>query len=141
MIKQYLKNGKTYYQVRVFARSSVNQNLRITKQTGSIENLVMAEKEEIRLKKDCDRELMQIESRGILFGDLLTEWHEHSLKTKVSGGERSLMTQNDYKAGVIKWLKGYLNKPAAEVNALVLYEVFEAMKGSVTIFCAALGEI
>mgnify|MGYP000905405211 FL=1 len=128
MIKQYLKNGTTYYQVRVFARSSMNPNLRITKQVGEIENLAMAEKEQIRLKKDCDRELTQIESRGILFGDLLNEWHSHSLKTKVQSGERSLMTQNDYKAGVIKWLKGYLNKPAAEINSLVLYEVFESMK-------------
>ncbi len=128
MIKQYLKNGTTYYQVRVFARSSINPNLRITKQVGEIENLAMAEKEQIRLKKDCDRELSQIESRGILFGDLLTEWHSHSLKTKVQSGERSLMTQNDYKAGVVKWLKGYLNKPAAEINSLVLYEVFESMK-------------
>ncbi len=128
MIKQYLKNGKTYYQVRVFTRSSVNPNLRITKQVGMIESLAVAEKEQIRLKKECDRELSVLEARGILFGDLLQEWHEHSLKTKVQSGERSLMTQNDYKAAVVKWLKGYMNRPAAEVNSLVLYEVFEAMK-------------
>lgn len=128
MIKQYLKNGITYYQVRVFARSSQNPNLRITKQVGEIETLAMAEKEQLRLKKDCDRELSQIESRGILFGDLLTEWHEHCLKVKVATGARTFLTQSDYHATIQKWFGSYCRRPASDLNALAIIQVFEQMK-------------
>ena len=128
MIKQYLKNGKTYYQVRIFARSSINPNLRITKQVGEIENLAIAEKEQIRLKKEYDRELSVLESRGILFGDLLDEWHEHCVKVKVSSGQRTLITQTDYYATIQKWFGSYAKKPASDLNALAIINVFEQMK-------------
>ncbi len=128
MIQEYIKNGKTLYKVRVFARSQINPNLRLTKQQGHLESLAQAQKEEHRLKKDCDRELMQIESRGVLFGDLLIEWNDYCLKTKVASGQRSSLNQGDYFASLHKWLGEYKNKSAGEFNSLAVSKVFEQMK-------------
>ena len=128
MIQEYIKNGKTLYKVRVFARSQINPNLRITKQQGLIISLLLAEKEEIRLKKECERELHSIEARGVLFGDLLDEWHDYCLKTKVASGQRSITSQSDYYACIKKWFVDYKNKPAAEINSITLILIFEDMK-------------
>lgn len=128
MIQEYQKNGKTLFKVRVYTRSLENPNLRITKQTGNISNLVDAKKEETRLRKECERELHQVEARGILWGDLLNEWNEHSLMTKVATGQRSKLNQADYLGSLNKWFGKYAGKPALELNPYVMAQVFENMK-------------
>jgi integrase len=128
MIREYQKDGKVLFKVRVYVRSSLNPNLRITKQSGSIATRALAEKEEARLKKECERELMQTEARGILWGELLDEWHDHSLKTRVASGQRSRLNQDDYLGSMNKWLGCYRSKPATDLNAYVMNEVFEEMK-------------
>lgn len=128
MIQEYQKDGKVFFKVRVFTRSSQNPDLRVTKQTGAIASRILAEKEEARLKKECEREVIQLEARGILWGDLLTEWHEHSLKTRVATGQRSKLNQDDYLGSMNKWLGSYRNMPVTDLNPYVMNEVFEKMK-------------
>lgn len=127
MIQEYVKTGETYYKVRVYVRSSESPDLRITKQAGGFKSPLDAKKEELRLKKECERELHQLEARGILWGDLLGEWHEHSLQTKVTLGKRSKLNQDDYLGSMRKWLGRFANKPASDLNAFVMAEVFEEM--------------
>lgn len=128
MIQEVLKKGRSTYKVRVYARSSTNPNLRITKQIGNVASLSEAKKEEVRLKKECERELLSLELRGILFGDLLSEWHEHMIKTKVKIGSRSLMNQQDYYAAIKKWFGFIFLEPASEINSYALNDVFNKMK-------------
>ena len=128
MIQEYQKDGQTFYKVRAYVRSSQNPDLRVTKQTGGIAGRILAEKEEARLKKECERELMQIESRWILWGELSEEWHNHSLKTKVAVGQRSKLNQDDYLGSMNKWLGQYRIKPVTDINAYVMAQVFEDMK-------------
>lgn len=128
MIQEYQKDGKTFYKVRVYVRSNLNPDLRITKQAGGVASRVLAEREEAKLKRECERELMQIESRGILWGELLDEWHKHSLKIKVATGQRSKLNQDDYLGAMGKWLGQHRNKPATDLNAYVMAETFEDMK-------------
>lgn len=128
MIQEYVKNGITLFRVRIFVRSGQNPNVRVTKQAGGITSLPLAEKEEARLKKECERELYQVETRGILWGELLNEWHEHSLKTRVANGQRSKLNQDDYLGSINKWLGQYRNKPVTDLNPFVMNQVFENMK-------------
>jgi len=130
MIQEYQKNGQTLFKVRVYVRSTDNPDLRITKQAGGMTSLSDAKKEEARLKKECERELHQVEARGILWGDLLSEWNEHCLKTKVATGQRSKLNQADYLGSMNKWFGSYRNKPATELNPYVMAQVFEGMKAS-----------
>ncbi len=130
MIQEYEKDGKTFFKVRVYIRSTENSDLRITKQAGGFSQLGDAKKEEARLRKECERELHQVEARGILWGDLLGEWNDHSLKTKVATGQRSKLNQDDYLGALNKWFGIYANKPATEINPFVMSQVFEKMKSS-----------
>jgi len=67
------KTGNTTYTVRVFLKSRQNPALRITRQKKGFRTRLEAEREEARMKKECERELSQTEARGTLFCDLLDE--------------------------------------------------------------------
>jgi integrase len=128
MIQEYKKNGKTYFKIRIFTRSTQNSNLRITKQAGGFTSLSEAKKEETRLRKECERELHQNEARGILWGDLLNLWYDHTFKIKVQTGKLLKINLDDYIASLNKWFGKFHNRPAVEINPYVLMEVFEKMK-------------
>lgn len=127
MIQEYIKNGETLYRVRVYVRSIENPDLRVTKQEGGIKTLLDAKREEAKLRKECERELHQLEARGVLWGDLLIEWHEHSLRTRVAQGKRSKLNQDDYLGSMRKWLGRFSNRPAGDLNGYVLSDVFDEM--------------
>lgn len=118
----------TLYRVRVYLKSKLNPSLRVTKQEGGIETEAQATKKETQLKKECERELLDLESKGILFVDLITEWDAHIQKLKVAAGKRSATAQKDYIGGIRKWFKDYWNRPATDVNVYVVTNVFEEMK-------------
>ena len=104
MIQSYTTpNGKTLYKVRVYVRSNKNPDLRITRQSSGIESEEKAKRLEASLKKECERELHETEARGILFGELAENWHEHFEKLKVATGQRSKTTHDDYLGGIRKW--------------------------------------
>lgn len=137
MIQKYVtkvKNSEnkevevTKYTVRVYSRSKKNPNLRVTKQEGGIDTENQAIKRELQLKKECERELLELDGKGILFSDLLTKWHSHFEKMKVATGQRSKIVNDDYRDGIKKWFKEYLNRPVTDINPYVVTEVFESMK-------------
>ena len=131
MIQQYMtEDNHQKYRVRVYLRSNRNPNLRITKQEGGIDTEAQAKKREAQLKKEIERELLDLESQGVLFSDLVSHWHDHFQKTKVATGQRSKETHDDYLGGMRKWFKDYWNKPTLGINPFVVTNVFEEMKQS-----------
>ena len=131
MIQSYTTpNEKTLYKVRVYVRSNKNPDLRITRQSSGIESEEKAKRLEASLKKECERELHETEARGILFGELAENWHEHFEKLKVATGQRSKTTHDDYLGGIRKWFHDHWKKPAVDVNPYVVSSVFELMKSS-----------
>ena len=119
---------KILYRVRVYLKAKHNPALRITKQEGGFETEAQAIKREIQLKKECEREILDLESKGTLFVDLVTEWDAHIQKLKVAAGKRSATAQKDYIGGIRKWFKEHWNRPATDVNVYVVTNVFEEMK-------------
>jgi integrase len=122
------QNGERTYKVRVFLKGRLNPLLRVTRQRGGLKNQQEAEREEARLRKECERELHALEARGVLWCDLVDGWYEHQLRLKVHTGKRSQLNHDDYLGSLKKWFGEYLRRPAAELNGYVLVEVFEAMK-------------
>jgi len=120
-------DGNTTYTVRVFLKSRQNSALRITRQKKGFRNRPEAEREEARMKKECERELSQTEARGTLFCDLLDEWYEHATRTKVVTGKSSKVSLDDYLGSTKKWFKDYLKRPAADLNPYAIAEIFEHM--------------
>jgi integrase len=129
MIQSYItQNEKTLYKVRVYIRSNLNPNLRVTRQESGIESEDKAKKIETQLKKECERELHEVEARGVLFGELVEQWYEHFEKLKVATGQRSKATHEEYLGAVKKWFQTYWKKPATEINPYVMTAVFQTMK-------------
>ena len=134
MIQKYIVRNKrtqadiTFYRVRVHQRSNLNHAIRVSKQEGGFETEAQAMKREIQLKKECEREILDLESKGVLFCDLVSGWDEHCRKLKVAVGKRSETTHGDYVGGIKKWFKSHWNSPATDINPYVVTEVFEKMK-------------
>ncbi len=130
MIQEYIKQGQAVYKVRVYVRSKESPDLRVTKKEGGFTTIIEAKKHEAALRKECERELHQTEARGVLWADLLGEWHEYSLKTKVATGKRSKLNQDDYFGSMRKWFGKFSNRPASDLNAFVVSDVFDDIKNS-----------
>lgn len=127
MIQEIEKNGTKKYKVRVFVRSTKNPNLRITRQVGEIASIHEAQKEEQKLRKECERELLALELRGVLFFELMDEWQEHMIKTKVKAGSRSMTSQLDYYGTLRKWFSSLKSTPAGEITPYKISEIFNQM--------------
>lgn len=129
MIETYtLDSGRTLYRVRAFVKSSKNPEIRVTRQSGGIATQAEAEREEIKLRKECSREVAEREARGILFSGLLEEWYEHETKMRVLTGKKSQGTLDDSLACLKKWFGDYFRRSATDLNPYVVVGVFEQMK-------------
>ena len=130
MIQSYMddQTGAALFRVRVFSKSSRNPLVRVTRQKGGFKTETEALREETRLKRECDREVLEQESKGVLFCDLLDQWYEHQMKMRVLTGKKSQITLDDSLACQKKWFKDYLRGPAASLNAYVVVGIFEQMK-------------
>lgn len=121
-------NVETLYRVRVYSRSRRNPSLRVTKQEGGFTTEAQAIKRENQLKRECEHELSELEAKGVLFGEMVDEWHEHFEKLKVASGQRSQVTHDDYLGGIKKWFGECWNRPALEVNPYVITSTFQKIK-------------
>jgi len=128
MIIKTETDNKTTFKVRVFLKSKLSANFRITKQKAGFKTEVEAKREEVKLKNECLRELMEIESRGVLFCDLLKAWYEHELRIKVQNDLRSQAVHDEYLTSMKKWFVEYLKRPAVDLNSYAVINVFEKMK-------------
>jgi hypothetical protein len=77
MIQKYIvqKHNQpvTLYRVRVSQRSRRNPALRVNKQEGGIVTEAMAIKRETQLKRECDREIAEMDGKGAIFSELVSE--------------------------------------------------------------------
>ena len=130
MIQKYIINNNEKYRIRINLRSKVNRNLRITRQEGGIDTEAQAKKRELQLKKEIEREILEMDSQGVLFADLVSAWDHHNEKMKVATGRLLKTTQDEYTGSTKKWFKEHWNKPALSINPYVVTEVFERMKNA-----------
>lgn len=127
IIKTEIDNSTTF-KVRIFLKSKLNSNLRITKQKAGFKTELEAKREEVKLKKECERELREIESRGVLFCDLLDAWYQHELKIKVHNNLRTQLVHDEYLSSMKMWFGDYLKRPALDLNTYAVTNIFEEMK-------------
>jgi len=102
--------------------------LRVTKQEGGIATEALAIRREAQLNKECAREIAEMDGKGVIFSELVSEWYIHFEKLKVASGQRLKSTHDEYLGSIKKWFLKHWNKPAIEINAYVVTVVFEEMK-------------
>ncbi|MEZ4815337.1 MAG: hypothetical protein R3A80_09060 [Bdellovibrionota bacterium] len=116
------------FTVRVFLRSKTNPNIRITRQKKGFRSRAEAEREEQKLHKECERKIISLESRGVLFCDLLDEWYHYEMGVKVTPGLRSQQIHDDYLSSVKLWFGDFLKRPAMDLNAFEVTRIFEEIR-------------
>ena len=70
-IKPYEVEGQTFYQVYVNVRSFENPALRVQRKLKLIKTERDAKREEIRLIRECERELAEKTTKGALWGSVI----------------------------------------------------------------------
>ncbi|MEZ4814400.1 MAG: site-specific integrase [Bdellovibrionota bacterium] len=126
-IKQYeMPNGEIRWEVYVNLRSKTKANLRVQKRTTALETMKEAEREELRLLRSCERELVQLENRGEVWGSMVDKFETYIRRDIDSGlAETSKL---DYVAAIQKHTLAWWNREVAELTKTDVKELFMQLK-------------
>jgi integrase len=129
-IREYVSfTGETLYKVNVHVRSSRDPSFRIQKQKEGIENSSDAKKIEAKLLREAERDLIQKESRGNSWEQVI-EAFEHAMRKASAEGRPSLQDDSliDYVAALHNWTPNWFKKPASEITSNDVREVLDQVK-------------
>jgi integrase len=110
-IKPYEVDGKVLYQVYVNIRSPDNPGLRVQRKLRAIKTEREAQREEIRLIRECERELAEKRAKGATWCEVVDAWEMYLGKTNLND-----TTRTDYVAALRKHTKTWLARPAREIS-------------------------
>jgi integrase len=123
-IKPYEVEGQIFYKVYVNLRCRENPGLRVQRKLRSIKTEREAQREEIRLIRECERELAEKKNRGKTWCEIVDAWEMYLTKTGIND-----TTRIDYVAAIRKHTKDWLSRAAKEVTQLEVRQLLERLKG------------
>lgn len=118
--------GESFWKVYVNVRSKVSPGLRAQRRIAGLKSQREAEREELRLVRECEREILEKESQGSCWGAVVEAYEKHMAKPDV--GSLHETTRQDYVATIRKHTTSWWRRPAAEITKADLRELFEQMK-------------
>ncbi len=122
MIKKYIdQNGEELFEVYVNLRSQAT-TLRVQRKTRAVKTESLAKKEEIKLTRECERELLLKESKGIGWNDLLEKYELHMRQDFSS--KLSAQTKADYVATIRRHTKAWMARESSGINPSDVRELF-----------------
>lgn len=122
-VTSYLgKNGATLWKVSVSVRSSKDPSIRVQKAKFGFQTEREAEREESKLLRVCEREVLLKETQGSSWQTVLESW-EKSLDEKLNA-----TTRKDYVAVAYKYTSSWLSRPASGITALDVKELIYQLK-------------
>ncbi len=122
MIKKYLDlNGEELWEVYVNIRSQTS-SIRVQKRLKGAKTEAQAKKQEIQLTRECERELLLKESKGISWSELLEKYELHQKQDFSS--KLSAQTKADYVATIRKHTNGWMARESSGINPSDVRELF-----------------
>lgn len=122
MIKKYLDlNGEELWEVYVNIRSQTS-SIRVQKRLKGAKTEAQAKKQEIQLTRECERELLLKESKGINWSELLEKYELHQKQDFSS--KLSAQTKADYVATIRKHTYGWMARESSGINPSDVRELF-----------------
>lgn len=122
MIKHYLnENNEMLWEIYISIRGK-NSSLRIQKRLKNIKTEALAKKLELQLLRDCERELVAKESRGMTWYELLEKFELHLRKDiplKISA-----LSVSDYMATIRKHTQSWVKRDANGINTADVRELY-----------------
>jgi len=122
------KTGETRYRVYVNIRNKSNLTVRIQKRVINLKTEAEAKREELRLIRICEREILEKESLGSQWGFVLKEWNDHLASEK----QKTLneVTRGDYIGALHKHTGQWNQRSAASITKADVREVINQMEAS-----------
>ncbi len=125
-VTSYLgKLGETLWKVSVCVRSSANPGIRIQKAKFAVVTEREALREESRLERECEREVLLKEAQGSTWGAVVESFEKHL--NSPQGKTLHETTRQDYIASVRKHTMPWWRRSAADLSKVDLREVFEQL--------------
>lgn len=131
MIKKYIdQSGEDLWEVYVNIRSQ-SSTLRTQKRIKGIKTEALAKKQELLLTRECERELLLKESKGISWDELL-EKYELYLRDNFSE-KMSVTTQSDYIGSIRKHTGHWMKREASGITNIETRELFNRIGDSISL--------
>ena len=123
-VSQYLnETGETRFKVYVNTRSKTTPALRAQRRASGFKTEKEAGREETKLVRECEREILEKESQGSTWGAVVAAFEKHLL-TSSSGDALQATTRQDYVAAVRKHTSELWKRSAASITTADLRELF-----------------
>jgi integrase len=125
-IKTYVnEQGEILFQAYVNIRSKNNPSLRAQRKVSGIKTQRDAEREEMRLIRECERSIFEEEEKGESWGTLIEKWEEY-LKTERQV-QLNPLTRSDYVAALRKHTLSWWQKKAVTITRSDIREVLNQL--------------
>lgn len=123
-IVSYLgKNGDTLWKASASVRSSKDPSIRVQKAKFGFQTEAEARKEESKLLRICEREVLIKETQGASWEAVLDAWSKH-----IEASDLSQASKHDYVAAAYNHTSSWLKRPAASLTPLDAREVLNQLK-------------
>lgn len=121
-VKSYVdENGATLWKVYVNIRSKSQSGKRTQRKLMGIKTEREAEREEIKLIRECEREIIEKEAQGSEWGSVVAEFEKYLESPKAETIQET--TRWDYVAAVKKHTRHWWKKSASEISRLDMREL------------------
>lgn len=113
-VSSYEKDGKRYWQIYVDIKSRRDRRVRVQKRVLGLTSEKEALGEEKRLLRELSEKLVEMESHGLKWGDVINRWtgYQETYPTK----RYAQTTIEDYSSLLLNWTQKWLNRTASELN-------------------------
>lgn len=131
MIKKYLdQNGQELWEVYVCIYSQTTSE-RCQKRKKGIKTEALAKKLEAQLLRDCERELLMRENRGMTWYDLVEKFELHIRHYSLD--HLSGQTKADYIKAIRKYTAHWYERDASGITGIDVRNLFQSFKGELSI--------
>ncbi|MGK5085315.1 site-specific integrase [Bdellovibrionota bacterium FG-1] len=120
--------GEKLWKAYVCVRSRVNPGIRLQRWKFGCKTLKQAEREEVKLLRDCQAEVLKKETQGSSWGAVVEAWSKHlSLETTEQVLDE---TRKDYVASLVKHTSHWWKRSANEITRGDIQELFGQLKAN-----------
>ena len=115
-------NGETLWRVYVNVRSKTSSAIRAQRKLGGFKTQREAEREEIKLIRECEREILEKEAQGSEWGSVVEAFEKYLMSPQAKVLQDT--TRWDYVAAIRKHTTHWWKRSAASITKIDLRELF-----------------
>jgi len=119
-------DGETLWKVYVNIRSKTNAAIRAQRRIAGVMTLKEAQKEETKLIRECEREILEKENQGSTWSAVVDAWEQYIFSEKSSSLANT--TQTDYVAAIRNYTSEWMQRPANGITKLNVREVLTQLR-------------